>query len=374
VKKFVGDDKAFEIEIRETEDLLLPPKDTYDTFAPGLSPSERESIERKALAVIVRTHGDPTVDQLPARAAFAVTSLLADELDGFVYDEAGRRIMTARDASSLVMRGAPSSPPFDRKQIVVQLYRQEDGTARLVTLGMSRFGSPDLSIRGASMASGPLLAEVINAAASQVVSGKTTSPLTIGLDDVARVVGKKPADLSNNPSAARSVALDVVRSERDEGDPDNEVAELVPPGGAAREAWEIVVAGLFGVPSSVGTSPDDKELADVAKKARRDLPTAIKRFEAGEGELFVKGPFAIPEDARVDGGPSTELLWVAVASCDAERCTGTLSNDPTYATNIALGKTTTVRRADVADWVLLRKDGSSVGGESIKVLKARTGR
>jgi len=38
-------------------------------------------------------------------------------------------------------------------------------------------------------------------------------------------------------------------------------------------------------------------LAAIAKKTRRDVPDAIERFDAGEGALYVKGPFAIPKEA-----------------------------------------------------------------------------
>ncbi|MBX3205349.1 MAG: DUF2314 domain-containing protein [Labilithrix sp.] len=371
VKKFMADEDAFEIDVLKAEDLLLPPEDTMDTVAAGLTPAERERARRKPTAVMIRTQGSTTAEQLPARAVFAAAAVLAEALDGFVYDEVSRRIETARDAASHAIVSKLGEPAFARSHIVIQLYRQDDGTARLLTLGMQRFGSPDLSIRGANMASGPLLAEVINAAASQIAHGRSDAPITVTLDDVARVVGKKPAELSSNPDGARPVVLDVVRPERVEGDPDNDMAELVPEEGATREGWDTVVARLFGGTPSMTAAVDDEELAGVATNARKSLAGAIARFEAGEGELFVKGPFPIPEEARVDGGAATETLWVAAASCDARRCTGVLSNEPTYATNIALGKTTSVKRDEAVDWMIQRRDGGVLGGESIKVLKAR---
>lgn len=347
MKKLIADDQAFELEIRETADLLLPPKDTFDRVASGLSPKERDSVSDHATAVIVRTSGDATPDQLPARAGFAVASVLADELDGFVYDEVARRIETRAEVDAQAITAPLGSPVFNRRQIVVQLFRDEDGTARLGTLGMSRFGTIDLALRGANMGSGPLLAEVVNAVASKLANGHAEGRITITLDDVAAVIGKTHAEVSTDPKAARPVTLDIVRPERVEGDPDNDMGELIPPGGSSRETWEAVVTSLFGTPSSLRATIDDKELADIASKARRELPGVIKRFHAGEGALFVKGPFSIPTDFRADGGPATELLWVEVASCDADRCTGVLANDPSYvaSSNIALGKTTSVPTA-----------------------------
>lgn len=371
VKSFMTDEDAFEIDILKTEDLLLPPRDTLDTVAPGLTPRERDGVEARGTAVMIRTQGAITPEQMPARAVFAAAAVLAEALDGFVYDEVARRIETAHDVVEHTVVAKLGEPAFARKHIVIQLYRQEDGTARLLTLGMARFGSPDLSIRGANMSSGPLLAEVINAAASQLAHGKNEATITVTLDEIARVVGKKPSELNPTPTSARPVVLDIVTPERIEGDPVNTMAELVPKDGATREAWDAVIVSLFGVAPSVSASVDDEELAAIAKKAQRDLPAAIKRFEAGEGELFIKGPFPIPPDARVDGGAASEMLWLAAASCDAQRCTGVLSNEPTYATNIALGKTTSVKRAEAVDWMIQKHDGGIAGGESIKVLRAR---
>lgn len=374
VKRFMADADSFEIDILKAEDLLLPPKDTMDTVAVGLTPSERESIHDRKTAVVIRTQGDTAPEQMPARAAFAAAAVLAESLDGFVYDEVARRIETVHEVVAHTVTASLGEPAFRRRHIVIQLYRQDEGTARLLTLGMARFGSPDLSIRGANMASGPVLADVINAVASKIAHGNSDAKITVTLEDVARVVGKKPSDLHASPETARPVELDIVEPQRQEGDPDNELAELVPAGGSTREEWDVVVASLFGIPPSVGAAVDDKELADVAKKAQRDLPAAIKRFEAGEGELYVKGPFAIPPESRVDGGASTEMLWIAAASCNAQACIGVLSNDPTYATNIALGKTVSVKHVEAADWMLQLKDGGAAGGESIKALKARVTR
>jgi uncharacterized protein YegJ (DUF2314 family) len=374
VQKFMADKEAFEIEVHKTDDLILPPKDTLDTIAVGLTPAQREGVHARPWSAVIRTQGKAYPEQLPARAAFAAAALLAEQLDGLVYDEAARRIETPEEIVSHTVTAKLGEPAFVRKHIVVQLYRQDDGTARLLTLGMARFGSPDISIRGANMSSGPLLAELINVVASQIAHGTNVGPLTVTLADVARSVGRKPSELNQSPDAARPVHLDVVEPERIEGDPDNEMIELVPEEGASRESWDAVVASLFGMPPSVTTHIDDKELGEIAKKAQRELPKAIQRFEAGEGELYLKGPFPIPAEARADGGASTELLWIAVASCNGQLCTGVLSNEPSYATNIALGKTTSVKRTEAVDWMIHRKDGGTAGGESIKVLRARAPR
>lgn len=371
VRKLMSDEDAFELDVRTVEDLILPPSDTMDTVAADLPASERALVSKRKNAVSIRTSGRMSPEQLPARAGYAAAAILAEALDGVVYDEVARRIESARTTLGHVITAPLGQPVFAPRQIVVQLYRQEDGTARLLTLGMARLGSPDLSMRGANMTSGPHLVHVINYVAKEIASGKNDTTLTITLDDIARFLGKKPGELNPNAGGARPVTFDITEPERQEGDPDNELAELVPKGGATRENWDNVIASLFGGPSSVSAPVDDKELNEVAAKARRDLPAAIKRFQAGEGDLYVKGPFAIPDDARVDGGAASEQLWIAAVSCDDKACTGTLSNEPTQATNLAAGKTVSVSRKEAVDWMLQLRDGGVAGGESIKVLKAR---
>lgn len=372
LKTFVLDEKSFEVEVVPTEDYILPPKDTLDTVAPGLSPEERAKVHEKPNALIVRTQGPFATDHLPARVAFATTLALAEALDGFIYDEIARRIETRRDFADVLVR-APlgQGPVFRPRQIVVQLYRQPDGTARLLTLGMIRFGLPDFSATGSSMAAGPQIANVLNAAASLAVAGNTALPLTITIEDVAKAMGKTPADLGVDPAKSKPIRLNAIDPGRHEGDPDNDMAELVPEGGATREGWDAALADLFGEAPKVVRADLEKPLAEVAERARQSLPDAITRFRKGEGQLFLKSTFVIPEDARLDGGPSTESLWVQAASCDDLACVGTISNHPEFALNLALGKTTTVKRAEILDWLIKRRDGTQLGGASIKLLENR---
>jgi uncharacterized protein YegJ (DUF2314 family) len=369
VRKLMADEDGFEVHVASTEDLILPPKEALDTVAAGLTPEERASVHKRATSIVVRTNGPFSREQIPARAVFAAAAALAEATNGLVYDEVSRRIETTAEVLRHGVTAPLGEPAFAPRHIVVQMYRQQDGTARLLTLGMARFASPDLSLRGANMSAGPLLAEVLNAAARRIVDGHQDGSLTLTIADIAAVTGKKPADAPED----RPVKFALVEPSRTEGDPDNEMAELVPPGGASRESWDAVVASLFGHVTSV-SDLDDKELSAIAANARKDFPRAIARFQAGAGDLYVKGPFAIPSDQRADGGPAFEHLWIRAAACDARACTGSLSNEPSYVTNLAAGRTASVARAEIVDFLLSARDGGTIGGESIKLLRARRAR
>jgi len=371
LRKVIGDRDRFEVEVTKSDDYIMPAKDSYDTIASGLTPAERATIATRTAMVVIRSHGPSTVEQMPARAAFAAAAVVAEALSGLVYDEAVRRIETPAQHAQRVITVPLGQNVFAPRHISVQLYRQEDGTARLLTLGMARFGSPDFTMRGSSMEAGPSLANVMNAAASWAASAKTELPIVVSLADVARA-SQRPEELAKGPKASRPVALDAIDVDRTEGDPENEMLELVPPGGATREVWDGAIAGLFGEVPKVVFAKVDKELDAIAAHARRELPGAVKRFESGEGALFVKGPFPIPEASRLDGGAKDEWMWIEVSTCDAKGCAGTLSNTPGYATNLAAGKPVSIARDKAADWLLKLKDGGTAGGESVKALEKRS--
>lgn len=353
VKKIVRDKEHFEIETQTGDELILPSKEMLETVAPSLTPKEREGVHKRRAGVTVRVRGDVKKEQIAARALFAVTSVLADKLDGLVWDETTRRLESAAQAKMRTIRTPLTASAFNPRAIVIQFYRQPDSSARLVTLGMSRFGSPDLSLRGCSMAAGAMLVDALNMLAASIVDGQDALPL------VAK--GK-----------SESVSFEVADAERVQGDPDDFV-EILPVGGAkgesAREAWDVVVTKLFGESAHAVEAKFGKELEAAGAKARKELPAVLARFAAGEGELFVWGPFVIPPDERADGGPEDEWLWVKVSSCDETLCTGSLSNRPMYATNIASGRTTSMPRAKIADWQLRFPDGGIAGGETTKMLQ-----
>ena len=370
VKKRMLDHEHFEVEVLRSEDYILPPKDSYATIGPGLTLSERASIDQRATTVVIRSRGPVTIEQLPARAAFAATAAVAEALSGLVYDEVVRRIETSAQFAQHIVTAPLGQNVFSPRQISVQLYRQDDGTARLLTLGMVRFGSPDFSIRGAPMELGPSLANVMNVVASDAAAARTELPL-VTLAEVSRVAARTPDQLARDPRSSSPIHLEAAPAERTEGDPENEMLELLPRGGATREGWTSAMTELFGETPRVVFIGADKELDAVAVRARRELPAAVKLFEGGKGALYVKGPFPIPQGARIDGGGSDEWMWVQVTSCSSKSCAGLLSNTPGYATNLAAGKPVSVEHAKTADWVLRLADGGTAGGESIKVLERR---
>lgn len=368
VKELVVDKDRFDLDVTKAEDYMLPPKETFETVAASLTPSERDQIEKKTWLLVVKAHGKPDSGQVVARTCFAITAAAADDRS-FVYDEAARRIETAAQTRAKVMTAKIGQSVFEPKHVTVQVYKHDDGNMRLVTHGLARFGSPDLVAHGVPATQANAVANILNAAAGKIALLENTLPMTISLHDVARVTGKPVETLVKSPLDSKPIVFEGNEPERTEGDPDDMV-ELIPPDGSNPESWDAALAGLFGERPQIVGSGMDPELETIATKARADLPKAIERWKGGDGTLFLKAPFTIPsKDATKP--PGTEWMWIETTSCEEHSCAGTLSNTPGYATNLAAGKTTAVDRAKIVDFLLRSRDGAETGGASIKLLEMR---
>ena len=361
VKRYVREKGHAEIDTQSAPDYMLPPKESLDVVGATLTATQREQIHKLPNVLIVRTHGKPTIDQIAARSCFALTQALAEKVSGYVYDETVRRIEDVRHFAEHGIRGPLGKPVFAPKHIVVQVYRASDGTARLLTLGMQRFASPDFVVHGAAMDATNTLVHVVNGVAAQAAAMKNDVPFVIGAADLGMKVA---ADAG--PGA--QVKLDVVEAERVEGDPENDIVALIPPAGPDPAGWDAVLATLTGKKVQQVVVGKDARLDAVATKAKKTLGDALAK--RGDAKLFVKAPFAV-EHPR-DGGPKEEAMWIDVGSCDAKSCSGTLTNDPGYATNLSLGKAVRVDRDKVLDWMIEHGDGGTVGGDSIGILEGRS--
>ncbi|MBL8611558.1 MAG: DUF2314 domain-containing protein [Myxococcales bacterium] len=368
VRATMVDKEHFETEVIKTEDWQLPPEESFPTIAPGLSADERARLKKLPNVVVVRAHAKASREQWAARAGFAAAAALADHLRGYVYDEVVRRIETAEQFATHAITELESDGAFRPDRIVIQSYRQEDGTSRLLTLGMVRFGVVDLEVRGVAPTDTARAGMLLNAVAARLASGEAKVPMTLAAAEVARANQRSLGEIGATERG--SATVDLVETDRTEGDPDNEMLRVVPSGARPSggdaapgdpDALDHVFASLFsGPPPVVRVSESDPALKKVKDDAQKALPRLAKAQRAG-AELTLK--------AELGGGDAgIELMWVKVASCAENACTGTLANGPVLLTSMRAGDTVRVPFAKVVDYLLRTEDGGVEGGASIRVL------
>ncbi len=369
VRKFLAEANHATLEVMAAADWILPPRSAIATVAPSVPVAERDALYEAKEVLVLRVQGEDTVDHLPARGAFALASALARDLHGYVHDEETRRIEPASVFVARAARGPLGVPFFVPQSLVAMLHPvdEEDvaGPYRVFSLGMSRFGAPDLEVRGFHRADGARLGLLLDAVAAKLVMGERGPRFTVTLDEVGRVVGRKPSELSRHPEASKPVSVTLVPSDRTAGDPDNDVYRILPPGDPDEEGHSKLLGTLFGEEERVlseGTS--DPALLAAEARARKAAPAAVARWKKDGGSLLLRVPFPIP------GSPGkSETMWVRVKSCEASSCVGSLASRPLFVKNLEPGSEVTARPSDVSDYLLELPDGSKEGGETIPLLE-----
>jgi uncharacterized protein YegJ (DUF2314 family) len=345
------DSSRFAIDVRDTATWGLPKGEGLAAITRKLTPEEGRSIPELRTVVIVTARAPAGADAIAARTGYAAAATLARTLGAgaLVYDEVVHRIERPTAFAAHAITAPLGTPAFREEHIVVELYEEEDGTARLLTLGMRRFGAPDVEIEGAPMRDGRPLAHLVNELASKLAAG-----------------GWAEAPIDVEPS----MPVDLVPAPHHEGDPDNVVLRAAPVaenGASLTQVYDAIAASLT---DSVVTPKDRTLLEAIAARVQGQWPQVIARWSSEKGEtgqgakLTVKLPF----HATTPNGGVTEWMWVEVERADDAHVEGTLANTPSVAKTLALGAPVHAARSDVADYLLTHPDGGTEGGESARAL------
>lgn len=311
------DDQASSFEAMSAERFILPPAADAELVAPQLTPPERARFFASSSVLVMRLRGPGGPPHWVARLGFGLASALAERLDGFVDDEARRRVETA---AAWKARSGPLElgTAFHPDSISIELDPDEDADAatrgRLLSLGMRRFGAPDLELAGVAEQDAAGLARALTAlcriAASKVVGGK----LTLG---AAELFPEHPPSAFGEPIEVRLVSAKMAS-----GNPDNELLEVVmEPEPRARLArlFSLVASGDAGLHAET----DDDFQARLGK-VRAALPAVLARWRRERGSLFMLVDFAAP-------GDTVESMWVQLTAYDPQGALrGTLANEPAH--------------------------------------------
>lgn len=359
VRATVANTHAMTLEVRSVADWGMPKGAALESMTAALTADERAALPALTTVVIVTARSPVTRDAIAARAGFSVASTLAGSLDGLVYDEVLHRIEGAKTFAGHAISSPLGGSVWRDDRVTVQLYEQDDGTARLLTLGMRRFGAPDLDVEGASMNSGHAMGTLVDRVAERLVRGAKLAPIALTDGD---------DDAGDTPKG------DLVEAPHHEGDPDNIVLRFVPLGAHDPAAYDALVARVFGHVDGVVAAPDSPALAAIATRARAAFPgvaDAFAREHASGATLLVKLPFHVTslDGSVTDAGP-LEWMWVSVSSVDDAGIEGTLANTPVYVADLRSGSPVKAPRDQIADYVLEHGDGGKLGGDSMRALNA----
>lgn len=354
----------------DLSDYPPPSPDSFRYVTVDLTMEQGGAIANSERVFILNFEAAPA-DLLRAnREANLLTHRLAEMTDGLPWDEECRLLYSRAAWKQRRVDTWQGDVPDVRGHVNMHAYRNPD-LVRIITLGMRKFGLPDLVVAQTASGKSRAAGNTINACAQRMLEGQRFADGQFPLVLAEVKHDSVRAGLLDNPlkGATGRVALLLPQAPREDGDPRNRLLALQFPDSEGRTALEkqgSALATLYGAQDDVvGHEPGDKAMKAASEKARRDFTAKAPRFRKGlepNERLVVKAPFVI--------GDQTEYMWVEVTGWQANKVEGVLMNDSIYDEKLRVGMRLTVALKDIFDYIHYKPDGTEEGNETGKVLQA----
>lgn len=351
-----------------------PDLDALRYFGRGLSREQATALQQSQHALILDFGHSKAHIWRGLRSATEIVEKLARETGGLIWDEETREVFTPDEWRARRFDPWKSTVPNVSQHTAIHAYNNGE-YVRAITLGMGKFGLPDVVVQNFSWSLNTGMGHLINAFSQSLAEGG--QPARAGEYELnfrtikdRQVRDSYLATLKPNATAVARLAL--LRGTPESGDPRNRLVEIGfdhYPGRDVHARQDAMLSSLFGSSDSIKRIRHDKELEAASKKARSQLPGLRKAFNAGltPGEYIqVKAPFATPKG-------DTEWMWVEITEWKGNGIRGLLKNEPFDIPTLHGGQIVQVREADVFDYIRRYANGKEEGNETGKIIEKMRG-
>lgn len=324
----------------------------------------------KADRVFILGFSTPAYGVLVAnRSACALMADLATATGGMIWDEETRQLYSVERWRKDRVESWQGSLPDMTSHVTMHAYANPE-LVRIITLGMRKFGLPDLVVAEIPSRQTRPVGNLINAVMQRLVEGQQVADntLRLALSEIRHEAGRTRALTNPGKDAKGIVQVSVQVAPAEKGDPSNTLWRLDFPESKLGSVTERALWGaneLFGSTDQIiGARSEDAEMAAARIRARAAFFAQEARFRAGlqsMEHLLVKGPFRQDDE--------TEFMWVEIVKWGPKEVEGLLTSDPRYVKRLHPGSRVTVRLDDIFDYILYKPDGTQEGNESGKVLE-----
>jgi uncharacterized protein YegJ (DUF2314 family) len=327
-----------------------------------LSEATAAQLQQSAAATLLVFDG-PVAAAVPTyRAAMRAAQALENAGPGAIMDDSSRNVYSGKAWGELLTE-LDANPPRSSAHFMIDAY-QDDALLRLVTIGMQKFGLPDLVVENVTNGMATSMAKVINLVAQTLLEGGVPDGNGELAVDVASLKSPEAraamGKLLGSATGRGRVTLRLAK--RAEGDADNLlwVISFAGPHTAQQERQAALVQQLFGLRDEVSMTTHDATVLAASERARAKAILLKPKFRKRPPErehLRVKAPFK-----TTSGG--NEWMWVEVVSWRGRKLEGFLDNTPDQVPSLKLGAKVTVNEAEIFDYIYTKADGTEEGNET----------
>jgi uncharacterized protein YegJ (DUF2314 family) len=378
VEKITSETKEMAVAVRLLNDVgksCAPPGlDLLRHFGRGISREQAEAIQSSKAAVSLTFAYTREHLWDGMRAALGLACSLARTTGGVLWDEETREMFTPDEWDKRRIRGWTEKIPDISKHTVIHAYSTGE-YVRAITLGMAKFGLPDIVVDRFSWSLHRHMGEVMILVGQAMAEGATVKKdgeFDLDLRAIQNTTVREPQVKSLKPTATSVALLSLKQGRWEDGDPRNRLIEITfdrYPGPDVHSQQQKMLGSLFGWEDSMTRTTHDEELLEASRRARVRLPALRKAFNAGlaPGEfIHVKAKFVAPDGEN-------EWMWVEVTSWKDNKIVGLLSSEPFLIPSLHGGQIVDVCEGDVFDYIHKRADGTTEGNETGKIIEKRKG-
>ena len=311
--------------------------------------------------------GGDSPDTLHA-SALRLVGTLARSTGGLPWDDATRQVFSLERWQKRT-DAFENGVPVVGEHIRIDMYRDGE-LLRLVTLGMQKMGLPDVVVNRVASHDADSMGSLMNLLCQAIAERPTLDQAGVidpAFDSIKSQAAR--ASMHFQEKARRRVHLKLAVGEREEGDAENRLIEIVFPGppDGLQERQDAALDSMFGAHDELKLVQHNPELLAASASARARLMVLKPLWSKKPPELerlMVKGPFRTPS-----GG--NEWMWIEVTSWEGTTIHGLLQSDPYEVTGLRAGARVAVEESSVFDYILHKADGGTEGNETAKLLTAQ---
>src|SRR6266705_99843 len=344
---------------------------TVAKFGRGLTEEQNKRFQQSKEAFILAfAHPSKEVWE-GLRSANEVIEELARQMNGLVWDEETRQIFTPEAWHEEALNRWKEAIPRVADQTKIDMY--ENGEfVRAVTLGMEKFGLPDVAVQQLDTSSETTVGNLINVFTQSLAEGAAipkSGRFKLDLHAIRNSALREAQLKSLKRNAAGVACVTPKQGSRENGDAQNRLIQLAfeeYPDADNHAQLEAAIGGLFGSEDSIQTVEHTDDLLEASRKAKVQLPRLRADFKASlqPGEyILVKAPFDVPEGGH-------EWMWVEVRAWNGSYIEGLLENTPDRIPLLHAGQLVRVSEGDVFDYIRHFADGREEGNTTGEFLRA----
>jgi len=253
-----------------------------------------------------------------------------------------------------------------RKHMTIHMYRKND-YCRAITLGMLKFGLPEICIENLSCYSNESLESLINLTAQTLLENRNIEKegeLKLSVNLLKNKEFKDFLIQSSYENAKGKASINIVKGKWEEGDPQNRIIEIEFSDENSQIEQNELITTLFGSKDEMSYITHDEKLLEASNKAKLKIPALKEKFLNGlpvGTHLLLKFPFKYEDD-------NDEWMWVEVVKWNDGSIEGILQNDPYFVKSLKAGQKVSKKINLMFDYILYLPDGTSEGNETGKLI------